>query len=220
MTRAALLLGALLLLAVLAPRSALAVPILDQADGAELAQGLSEAAEVQDVCYGWEVEVEDQSGGPSGVDAGSSQGPGVVLDRARCPKYVVLKGLVVYTSETAESEDGADIALESNLQKPPTLEDLARLGFSANDLLSDTADDVALTDMVGALPLLVAEAGEAPFIPFEAQTEPLAAGDVPTNTPGSDWLRTFWWLPVLAALAFVALLFAIASLIRRRRTPA
>ncbi|MBA2794654.1 MAG: hypothetical protein H0U32_11790 [Thermoleophilaceae bacterium] len=219
MRRTALLIGALLLLAVLAPRAAQAVPILDEADGAELAQSLAEATEEQDVCYGWEVEVQDQSGGPGGVDAGSSQGPGVALDRARCPRYAVLRGLVVYTSETAESEDGAEVAIESNLRNPPTPEDLARLGLSADDLLSET-DDIALTDMAGALPLLVAEAGEARFIPFEAQTEPLAAGDVPTNTPGSDWLRTFWWLPVLAVLGVLALLFALASFVRRRRAPA
>lgn len=220
MRRAALLIGALLLLAVLAPRAALAVPILDEADSAELAQALAEATEEQDVCYGWEIEVRDESGGPSGVDAGSSQGPGAVLDRARCPKYVVLQGVVQYTSETAEAEDGAEIAIDSNLQRPPTTDDLARIGYSANSLLSDTGDDVALTDMAGALPLLVAEAGEAPYIPFEGRTEPLAADEVPTNTPGSDWLRTFWWLPVLAVLGVVALILFLASLIRRRRAPA
>jgi len=56
-------------------------------------------------------------------------------------------------------------------------------------------------DMTGALPLLVAEAGEAPYIPFEESTEPVPASDQPNAGPGSDWLRNYWWLPLLGLAA-------------------
>ncbi len=213
MRRAALLLA--VCLAALAPGTAAAAPILDEADAAELAQALAEATEEQDVCYGWEVQVDDQGGGLSGIEGGSSQGPGRLLDPASCARYAVLLGRVTYTSEMSESEDSAQIGIDSNLSRPPTVDDLAGLELDASDLLSET-DDISLIDMVGALPLLVAEHGEGPFIAFEPRTEPLAPGDGPTGTPGSDWLRTFWWLLALGALGVLALLMALSALLRRR----
>ncbi len=81
---------------------------------------------------------------------------------------------------------------------------LRRLGLDADDLLGGN-DDVALTNMVGALPLLVAETGAAPFIPYEANTQPLLAGEAPTGAPGSDWWRKFWpHVLVAAALCLLA----------------
>jgi len=194
-----------LLLAVLAllllPGASLAAPLLEEPDAVELAQDLADATAEQQVCYGWEVTVDDQSGeGASGVEAGSSAGPGVPLDRASCPKYAVLQGGVSYTSESSESEDSAEIAIDSNLARPPTVAQIESLGYSADDLLGDI-DDQAVIDMTGALPLLVAEAGEAPYIPFEESTEPVPASDQPNAGPGSDWLRNYWWLPLLGLAA-------------------
>lgn len=203
------------------PAFALAVPILEPADAEDLAQTLAEATEEQDVCYGWEVDVRDDSGeGPSGVEGGSSFGAGQPLDRARCPRYVVLQGAVTYTSEASESEDSAEIAIDSNLANPPTVADLGTLGFDANGLLSDTEDDVNLLNLVEVLPLLVAEHGQAPFVAFEPRREPLPAEDVPTASPGNDWLRTFWWVPVIGALGVLALLLVLGSLRNRRRRTA
>lgn len=183
------------------PASSAAVPILDQPDAEELAQALAEATDEQGVCYGWEVQVQDESGGPSGLEAGSSQGPGRPLDRASCPRYAVLQAGVAYTSETSESEDSvSSFGIDSNLPRPPTTDQLAELGYGESSLLSDD-DDQAVIDMTGVLPLLVAEAGLAPYVPFEAPTEPIPAADRPTDSPSSDWLRTYWWVAVLGALA-------------------
>ncbi len=199
------------------PASSVAAPLLEQADAVELAQTLADATTEQDVCYGWEVAVEDGSGeGLSGVETGSSSGPGVPLDRARCPRWVVLQGSVSYTSESSESEDSAQTAIDSNLRKPPTTQQLSDLGLDADALLGD-ADDQAVIDMTSALPLLVAEAGEAPYVPFEAQTQPIPAQDVPNAGPGSDWLRNYWWLPLLVLAAVGGALYLGAKALLARR---
>ncbi|MGI8441236.1 MAG: hypothetical protein ACR2NV_13755 [Thermoleophilaceae bacterium] len=213
-----------LLLAVLAllllPGASLGAPLLEEPDAVELAQTLAEATAEQQVCYGWEVAVDDQSGeGAGGVEAGSSAGPGAPLDRASCPRWAIFQGGVSYTSESSESEDSAEIAIDSNLARPPTVSQLEDLGYSEDDLLGDI-DDQAVIDMTNALPLLVAEAGEAPYIPFEPPTEPVPASDRPNDGPGSDWLRNYWWLPVLllAGLGGVAYL-AVKALMGRGTPP-
>jgi len=192
------------LLAVIAllcfPATSAAVPIVEQADADELAQALAEATDEQDVCYGWEVQVQDESGGPGGLEAGSSQGPGRPLDRAGCRRYAVLQAGVVYTSETSESEDSvSSFGIDSNLPRPPTTGQLAELGYDERSLLSED-DDQAVIDMTGVLPLLVAEAGLAPYVPFEAPTEPIPPADRPTDSPSSDWWRAYWWVAALGAL--------------------
>jgi len=192
------------LLAVIAllcfPATSAAVPIVEQADADELAQALAEATDEQDVCYGWEVQVQDESGGPGGLEAGSSQGPGRPLDRAGCRRYAVLQAGVVYTSETSESEDSvSSFGIDSNLPRPPTTGQLAELGYDESSLLSED-DDQAVIDMTGVLPLLVAEAGLAPYVPFEAPTEPIPPADRPTDSPSSDWWRAYWWVAALGAL--------------------
>ncbi len=200
--RARASLSAVVAIAVLGllPGPSAAAPILEPADAEELAQTLAEASEDQDVCYGWEVQVIDESGTSSGLEAGSSQGPGRPLDRARCARYAVMQARVEYTSEYSEAEDSVSLfGIDSNLSRPPTVEQLADLGLDANALLSEQ-DDQALIDMTGVLPLLVAEAGEAPYIPFQEPTEPIPASDRPTNSPPSDWWRTYWWVAALGAL--------------------
>ena len=205
------------------PVASSAAPLLDPADAAELAQTLAEATAEQDVCYGWEVEVVDDSGGPSGVEAGSSQGPGRPLDRTRCPRYAVLVAGVVYEGEWSESEDSVSaFGIDSNLERPPTADQLADLGYPPDSLLSEQ-DDQAIIDMAGVLPLLVAEAGLAPYVPFEEQTEPIPAADRPTNSPGSDWWRNYWWVAALGALGVATLVLlggaAILAVVRRRSGP-
>jgi hypothetical protein len=201
-------------LALALPASSAAAPILDPADAEELAQTLAEAADEQDVCYGWEVEVRDETGASSGLEAGSSQGPGRPLDRARCRRYAVLRARVEYTADYSELEDSVpSFGIESNLPRPPTTDELAELGYSPESLLSEQ-DDRAIIDMTGVLPLLVAEAGQAPYVAFEEPTEPIPASDRPTDSPSGDWWRTYWWVAVLGAPAFgVVLLGAGAGLL-------
>lgn len=179
-------LAAVLALAGAAP--AAAEPLLEPEDATDLAQTLAEAQAEQGVCYGWAVDVD-----ALGTDAGSSiAGPGQPLqpDPAQCPKgYVSLRGVIDYTSEYEEAEDSADVRIESSLPSAPSVRDLEDLGLSVDDLLGEQ-DDKALFDMVGALPLLVAESGAAPYVAYEPAPPDVPATDRPTNQPGSDFFRT------------------------------
>jgi hypothetical protein len=198
-----------LLLALGAP--AASAQLLAPADAEELAQSLAEATAEQGVCYGWAVRIDDENGSLA-LDAGSSLGPLRPLDRAdaTCRKYVELTGLVDYTSETSESEDSASYSIESNLANPPTTRELRDLGHGPDRLLEED-DDEALANAVGALPLLVADHGEAPAVGFEAGSDlPPEQQGAPTGDPGSDALREHG---ALFALSLLALLGGIAWLV-------
>ena len=214
-----LLAGLLGIAALAAP--AVATPVLDEADAAELAQALAEATEVQDVCYGWRVDLRDDSGGPSGDDVGSSRGPDVALDTAACPRWVLLDGAIHYTSEASEFEDDAAVRVTSNLSPAPTTADLRDLGVTGS--LTDEDNDVVLLNMVEALPLAVAGNGQAPYVEFETAQTPVAGQGEPTGTPGSDVLRQWWPLMVLCVLAILAgvvmLVGRLVSLAGARRGP-
>jgi hypothetical protein len=199
---------ALALLLTLAP-GARALPVLAEGDATELAQSLATATKAQGVCYGWNVEVSDSTyGAPTGPDIGSDKGVGVPVDPA-CPKYVELQGRITFTCESCEAEDSSAIQVVSNMPNAPTAADLEDLGFSGADLIGDT-NDVLLTNMVGALPLVTASKGAAAPVPVAAPTaadEP-AAGDAPTGAPSTpDWLRENW-----AVLAFF-LVLSVAGLV-------
>jgi hypothetical protein len=215
MTRLLILLAALATL-MTAPAAANAA-LLEPADAAELAQSMADATDEQGVCYGWEIRVDDQGGyGGGGLEAGSNQGPGRPLDRTQCPRYVVLQGTVRYVSESCDCEDAADISIDSNLSKPPTTDELDEVGPGAGDLLGDQ-DDIALINMVEALPLTVAEHGEAPYLQFESSSAPPAERGAPTNHPGvPDSLRERWPLLVLALLMIVGGLGWLAATLRPR----
>jgi hypothetical protein len=190
-SRAFALLAAVLLLAVAAP-AAQATPLLDEGDAAELSQSLADATEAQGVCYGWSVAVEDQTGGPSGVDEGSHLGPDVPLtaQTPNCERSVVLLGQVVYTCESCEAEDSSAADVQATFAEAPTLADVEELGFDAAGLKDDDGDTV-LVNIVGALPLLTASAGAAEPVPVAAEGAPRPGpDDVATGTPSTpDWLR-------------------------------
>ena len=188
----ALLLTAVVALAAAAPASA---QLIGQEDRIELANALAEAAEEQDVCYEWNI---DLDGAP---DVGSSAGPDVGADQATCPKgFVRLVASINYTCESCEGEDGAGFEIQSNFDDARLKQDLKDLGYDEGDLLSET-DDEAAVNMIGALPALIADRAGLPAVPFEPTT--IAAGEqgAPTGKPGSDLLRENRW-----TLAFGALL--------------
>lgn len=200
---------ALIALAVAAP--AAQAQLLAPADAEELAQSLAEAKEDQDVCYGWQVSIDDENGTVT-EDAGSSLRPGsaVGLTGPDCPRYVLLLGRVDYTSELSEAEDSASWAIDSNLGKPPTVGELSDLGHEASGLLGDEDDEV-LANAVGALPLLVADHGEAKPVGFEPGNLPPEQAGKATGSTGNDFLREHWaalGLCVLLVLGGLAWLFA------------
>lgn len=200
-----------------------ALPLLGEADAAELAQILADAEARQGVCYGWRIEVDDATGQFTGIEAGSSRGGAGVLDLSGCEESVVLTGRVVYTSESSERNDAAEIAIESTLEPPVTVEGLQRVGYSAEDLLDPENDDVNLFNMVSALPLLAAETGAVPYVPFEPGTAAVAADERLTDQPGSDWWRNYWpFVAVMAVVGIAGIAVAISVLrwlLRRRRGP-
>ena len=208
---AALLLALLLLL--LAAPAARATPLLDEGDAVELAQQLAEATQVQGVCYGWSVSVDDQSGGASGVDEGSNLGPDVPLaaDTPNCERRVILQGQVLYTCESCEGEDGSLADVQGSFPQAPTLADVEALGFD-DKRLKDDDGDTTLVNMVGALPLLVSSAGAAAPVPIEQEGAPRPGPeDVPTGRPSTpDWLRdSAGALALLVALLLGGLLWFV-----------
>lgn len=204
------LLGTLLVL-LLAAAPAQAVPLLDPADADELAQTLADATEQQGVCYGWRVEVTDGSGGPSGIDVGSNRGVDQPVDQPvdpSCTRVVEVQGAVRYTCDSCEGEDSSGYSVASNFDGGPTDGDLEALGLSPGSLKNEDGD-VALINLVGALPLIVASKGQAAAIAPTDDTAP-APGDGPTGSPViPDVLRAhgpaliFFLLLILGGIAWL-----------------
>ena len=131
----------------LAAPAAAANPVLDPEDDAEVAAALAEATEVQDVCYGYVLAVDDGDTGEwGGTYAASSGGEGVRAAEADgCDDGVVeLVARITYTSDFSEAEDSASWDLVSDVPGL-TISDVEDQGLSAGDLLDDGAqrDDAA-----------------------------------------------------------------------------
>jgi hypothetical protein len=174
--------------------------VLTLDDATDLAQSLAEAQEDQDVCYGWNV-TNNFDGVP---DVGSSNnGPGspLIAIASSCPRgQVVLEGSIDYTCASCEGSDSASVSIRSSgLANPPTVDDLEHLGLKAGALTGDK-DDTTLVNMVEALPLLVADRGNAPYVAYE-QAKTVPPTDHATGKPGSDFLRDTWiWLVLCVGL--------------------
>lgn len=186
--------------------------ILEPADAAELVALLADATEAQGICYGWLVEVNDEGGGSSGSDFGSNRGLRTRVDD--CDRFIVFRAYLIYTSSSSESEDSVLISIDSNVANAPDEADLRRAGVHPDGLLGNN-DDLALIKGVSALPLLAAEAGAAKPIPLAPNDAALPEGDGPTGSHGSDWLRANGaWLWLAGALVGLAVLWAVAALVR------
>ena len=198
-----------------------AAPILDPGDATELANTLAEATEEQGVCYGWLVDVQDDDGSLSGVDQGSSLGPGTDPRLPACSPSVIFVADIHYTSSLSESPDSATYHVESTL---PGFDDrsLDPLGVSGTALLGDR-DDLTVLNATALLPVLVAEQGLAPAVAVEETVGTIPATDVPTGKPSSDVLRTHGWAFAIAAVLILAgvVWFALALWLRhaQRRDP-
>jgi hypothetical protein len=212
--------GAVLLVPLLlaSPASA-ANPVLDPEDDAELAQALAEATEVQDVCYGYVLAVDDGDTGEwGGTYAASSGGEGVrATDADGCSDGVVeLVARITYTSDFSEAEDSASWELVSDVPGL-SIGDVEEQGLSSGDLLDDGASAATLQNAVLSLPRLAAErAGLQPVV-LEPNASPLPEGAMPTGTPGSDWLRENLVLLALSVGAVLAGLVALVAAFPRGR---
>ncbi|MDX6676173.1 MAG: hypothetical protein QOE31_225 [Solirubrobacteraceae bacterium] len=195
----ALVLGLALVALAAAPASA---GVLSLEDATDLAQSLADAQEEQDVCYGWQI-ANNFDGTP---DVGSSTGgPGVAAQpsASACPRgMVVLRGSIDYSCNSCDASDSASVSIEAlGMADPPTVTDLENLGLKADALTGDD-DDTTLVNMVNALPLLVADHGNAPYVEYEQATT-VPATDHATGKPGSDTLRDTWIYLVLCGALIV-----------------
>jgi hypothetical protein len=217
--RRLLLAGALL--AVLLPASpASAVnPVLDPEDDTDVVAALAEATEVQGVCYGYVLSVDDGDTGEwAGTYAASSGGEGVPASGADdCPEGVVeLVASITYTSDFSESEDSASWDLRSDLDAL-TIDDVEDQDLSSGDLLDDDRSATTLLNAVLSLPRLAAEqAGVEPVV-AEPSTEALPEGARATDSPGSDWLRENLVLLGLSVAAVLSGLVALVAAFRPSR---
>lgn len=192
-------LSALLLLA--APATASADVIFDPADADDLAATLAEATAAQDICYGWNVQVSDQSSSDS-ESVGSDRGAGVAVDTTSCSKYVILDVYITWTSESSESEDSASYDVTSSAGGP-TRSDLDGLELDWDGLTGEDPD-VVIGNAVAALPLLAADKDMGKAIEAAPESGAAPADASLTDDPGSDWWRNnngtmLWGLGLLLA---------------------
>ena len=192
-------LAALLVLA--APATATADVIFDPADADDLAATLAEATTAQGVCYGWNVQVDDQVSGDS-ESVGSDRGAGVPVDTSSCSEYVRLDVFIRWTSETSESEDSASYDVVSS-PGGPDRSDLEGLELDWDGLTGEDPD-VVIGNAVSALPLLAADKGMTDGIEASPAPGTAPADASLTDDPGSDWWRNnggtmLWGLGLLLA---------------------
>jgi hypothetical protein len=168
-----------------APGTASADVIFDPADADDLAASLAEAYTDQNVCYGWQVTVNDVSTTDKSV--GSNFGAGKPVTDGSCDKTVEFQATITYTSESSEAEDSASYDVTST---PPgvTRDDLDALGIDFDGLTGEDPD-VAIGKAVVALPLLAADKGLADPLAATPDNATPAADAQLTDDPDSDWWR-------------------------------
>jgi hypothetical protein len=175
--------------------------IFDPADADDLAATLAEATADQDVCYGWDVQVDDAIAGTS-ESVGSDRGAGTPVDTSSCSKYVRLDVFITYTSESSEAEDSASWDVTSSTGGP-TRSDMEGLELDWGGLTGENPD-VVIGNAVSALPLLAADKGMGKGIEAAPATGTAPAGASLTDSPGSDFWRNsgtalLWGLGLLLA---------------------
>ncbi len=195
-------------------------PVLDTEGDTDLAEALAEATQVQGVCYGYALEVNDfDTGSFDGSFAASSAGPGRAASTATgCTRGVVqLTARMTYTSSASESEDSASWSLQSTLPGL-TIRDVERVtGTDARGLLDDAKSEDVLLNAVLALPGLATERAGVPPLVLDPGGEAAPDDARATGTPGSDWMRENGSALLLCGLALVG---AVIALVLSRRRPA
>ena len=182
---------ALLLLVVLTVPAAAEDPVFDPASRADVAASLAEALEDQGICYGYLLDVtDDSSGGWDGRWLVTSLGEDAdITNDSRCPRWVELSAAIDYTSSSSESEDSASWTVLGNFPGIPTTDQLAALDLHAGDLADDGRAFTTMSNAVLALPVLAAENGVARPVEIDASPSPPPSDAAATGRPGSDWWR-------------------------------
>ncbi len=176
---------------------------------------LRDAAEQQNICYGWELE----QGDGDVVSAGSNLGVGIsVVDHPQCPRWLRVAATVDYTPQSSEVEDFARVVVEGS---PEFISDLFELETSLSRFGLDGAAFLeepgwAVTRAAVSLPLLVVERGVAS--PEPVVTSAPVAAPSPLPAAGSDlWRERSGWLIGATGMVLIAVLLVVVGLIQRRR---
>lgn len=168
------------------PATASADVIFDPTDAQDLAGQLAEATASQNVCYGWNVSVNDPAAGRD-TSIGSNFGANKPLRTGDCADFVSFTADITYTDESSESEDSATYNVTSS-PGGPTTADLDALDLDMGALTGEDPG-APIGNAVAALPLLAADAGIAPPITASPDQNTAPTGAQLTNDPGSDWWR-------------------------------
>jgi len=193
-------------------------PVFDPADADELATTLAEAAEGQNICYGWSVSVSDPiAGNQESVGSNFGAGKSFSAGDSRCRDYVRFDATVTYTSESSESEDSASYSVSSSGEV--TTADLDSLELVSEAGLVGDNLDVDIAKAVAALPQLAADAGLAKPIEATPAAEGEAGDGQLTDDPGSDFWRQTGMVLVWGGLLVVGgVVFGIYAFRSSRRT--
>lgn len=176
---------------------------------------LRDAAEQQDICYGWVL----KQGGGDVVSAGSNLGVGrSVVDHPQCPRWLRVAATVDYTPESSEAEDFARVVVDGS---PEFRYDLFKLETSLSRFGLDGAAFLAepgwaVTRAAVSLSLLVVERGVVSPEPV-VTSAPIAAPS-PLPAAGSDlWRERSGWLIGATGMVLIAVLLVVVGLVERRR---
>jgi hypothetical protein len=176
-------------------------PVLSGPEEDQLVKRLKAAYDVQGVCYGWRI---------NDTESGSYLGaPSTLSGDPPCEKYVEFVADYTYNS-TDEEFTAVTYDINSSLANPPTKADLTAMGVGTDELLDEP--NVYVTDAIGALPMLVAEKGEAPAVPAP-QEQNNTRGETLDRTIEWRWL----WVALAIALLGLGLLWLIVGVVRAAR---
>lgn len=148
-----------------------------------------------------------------GVETGSNFGVGVdprTVAPPGCARWVVFTADYAYDS-VEEEWTSVDIAVESNLERPPSTADLTAAGITTASLLEDNAA-ARLADAIGALPMIVAEHGGAPAVPEAAGATP-----PPGDQVASPGIGRYVWMGLAIIMIIGGVLWIAVAFVRSRR---
>jgi hypothetical protein len=145
-----------------------------------------------------------------GVETGSNFGLGIDPRTTACARWVVFTADYAYNAVEQEWTS-VDIAVESNLPRPPSTADLSAAGITTASLLEDDAA-ARLADAIGALPMIVAEHGGAPAVPEAAGATP-----PPGDQVASPGIGRYVWIGLAILMIIGGVLWIAIAAVRSRR---
>lgn len=194
--------------------------LLTHSDEQTLAKDLARATDYQNICYGWQLALQDNYSGHSGTTVGSNQGGSRPLDTGKCDRWVELRASITWTSNSSSSPDFGRYTIRASpdlTSKLPNTNQLERIGFSQKEVVNNPS--VAVENLMEGLPLLMAENDAAKPLPVKEKAKPSESAAQPVDVNSDKW-RNHKGMLIFGS---IAILGAIACLIvgvvvwRRRR---